>query len=217
MKKKKYGFVYIWYDRKHSRYYIGCHWGQENDDYICSSTWMRNAYKRRPADFKRRILCTNVVSKQTLLEEEYKWLKLIKDEELGIRYYNLSNTFQAHWTSDEEKVKTIGQKISLANKGKWTWNKGRPHSEETKRKLSESHKGLPSPRKGKKATPEQIEKNRLAHLGRPAWNKGIKKTDAEKAWLSQINKGKIISEETRQKLRLRRQQRREKSICSVQQ
>ena len=38
---EKYGFVYIWYDRKHKRYYIGCRWGTENDGYICSSSWMK--------------------------------------------------------------------------------------------------------------------------------------------------------------------------------
>ena len=38
-KKVKYGFVYIWYDRKHHRYYIGCHWGTIDDGYICSSNW----------------------------------------------------------------------------------------------------------------------------------------------------------------------------------
>ena len=34
---EKYGFVYIWFDRKHKRYYIGCHWGHEDDGYVCSS------------------------------------------------------------------------------------------------------------------------------------------------------------------------------------
>lgn len=30
-KKEKYGFVYIWFDKKHKRFYIGCRWGTEND------------------------------------------------------------------------------------------------------------------------------------------------------------------------------------------
>ena len=53
---EKYGFVYIWYDRKHRRYYIGSHWGTENDNYICSSHWMIKSYKRRPEDFRRKII-----------------------------------------------------------------------------------------------------------------------------------------------------------------
>jgi len=31
---QKYGFVYIWFDRKHKRYYIDSHWGKEDDSYI---------------------------------------------------------------------------------------------------------------------------------------------------------------------------------------
>ena len=95
--KEKYGFVYIWYDRKHKRYYVGCHWGNENDGYICSSKWMNDSYKRRPKDFRRIILKTNITNKKELLEEEYKWLNLIKDGELGKRYYNLHNHHFGHW------------------------------------------------------------------------------------------------------------------------
>jgi hypothetical protein len=52
----KYGFVYLWFDRKHKRYYVGAHWGKEDDGYICSSNWMRDAYKKRSQDFLREIL-----------------------------------------------------------------------------------------------------------------------------------------------------------------
>ena len=86
---EKYGFVYIWYDRKHKRYYIGCHWGNIDDGYVCSSNWMRDAYKRRPEDFKRRILTNNISERHLIYPEEFKWLSLIKSEELGKRYYNL--------------------------------------------------------------------------------------------------------------------------------
>ena len=75
---KKYGFVYIWYDRKRKMYYIGCHWGTTNDGYICSSKRMRDNYRNRPQDFKRRILRSNI-EREKLLEEEFKWLDLIGD------------------------------------------------------------------------------------------------------------------------------------------
>ena len=52
----KYGFVYLWRDKKRNMYYIGCHWGYTNDGYICSSNRMRDAFKRRRTDFNRRIL-----------------------------------------------------------------------------------------------------------------------------------------------------------------
>src|SRR6185312_12704168 len=104
----KYGFIYLWYDRKHKRYYIGSHWGTEDDGYVCSSKWMNKSYKRRPKDFKRRILKTNIESKKATLEIENRWLSLIKEEELGIKYYNIYNREFGHWSTDlvlAEKVK----------------------------------------------------------------------------------------------------------------
>ena len=113
--EQKYGFVYIWRDRKHNRYYIGAHWGTENDGYICSSRWMKAAYKRRPADFKRKIIeITNEMD--LLLDIEAKWLSLIKENELRIRYYNLRNKKFNHWTAYPENVQTIKEKISYKTK-----------------------------------------------------------------------------------------------------
>ena len=100
---------------------------QNGDSYICSSNWMRDAYRRRPNDFKRRILKRNII-KTELLTEEHKWLSMILDEELGKKYYNLHKHHFGHWSNNEEMKRTIGQKISsspyrairigLANKGK---------------------------------------------------------------------------------------------------
>jgi hypothetical protein len=144
MSKEKYGFVYIWYDRKHKRYYIGCHWGHENDGYICSSSWMMKAYKRRPQDY---------------------------------------------WHQYDEKVKTIGEKISAAKKGKSTG----PCSEETKRKISESNRG-------KVRTSEHLENMSKAQKGRVSPNKGKKMSEEQKEHLRQVNLGKKLSEEHRRKI-----------------
>ncbi len=88
---------------------------------------MKQSYKRRPNDFCRKILKRNIPQKQ-LHEEEYKWLRLIKKDELGKKYYNLHNHHFGHWSTDEQKNKTVGQKISsspmrdirigMANKGR---------------------------------------------------------------------------------------------------
>jgi len=109
----KYGFVYIWLDRKYNRFYIGCHWGLEDDKYICSSNWMRNSYRRRTHDFKRRILARVYTSKFDLLTEEHRWLSMIKSEELGKRYYNLSKRHFGHWTADS-KAGSIRKKLKAA-------------------------------------------------------------------------------------------------------
>jgi hypothetical protein len=136
----KSGFVYIWYDRKHKRYYIGSHWGTEDDGYICSSRWMRKAYNRRPYDFKRRIISRVIEERGDLLQEEYRWLQLISDNEIGSKYYNLTKHLNGHWVTDEEKRLTVGQKISKANKGKPSPNKGKNLSEQTKEKISNNTK-----------------------------------------------------------------------------
>ena len=113
---EKYGFVYIWFDRKHKRYYIGCHWGFEHDGYICSSPWMKQAYKLRPSDFKRRILKSNISSKDLTYDEELKWLRLIKEEEISPkskypRYYNINIKNNNIWHRQED-TKSIRDKIS---------------------------------------------------------------------------------------------------------
>jgi hypothetical protein len=145
---EKYGFVYIWLDRKHKRYYIGSHWGTEYDGYICSSTWMKQAYRHRPLDFKRKIIARIYSSKQDLINEENRWLAMIKPSEIKERYYNLRIHAFGHWSADQDLLLTVGQKISVHlrkkyNDGYVSPNRGRPMSEETRKKLSNAFKGRP--------------------------------------------------------------------------
>jgi hypothetical protein len=140
--QEKYGFVYIWYDKKHKRYYVGSHWGTENDGYICSSRWMRKSYKRRPNDFKRRTI-KKVYDRKTLLIEEHNYLSMMKDDELGKKYYNLTNHLNGHWSTDDNLFLTVGEKISRSHKSNpnWgSWSIGKVVSEETKQKLREANK-----------------------------------------------------------------------------
>ena len=141
---EKYGFVYIWRDNKKGKYYIGCRWGDINDGYICSSNWMLKTYKRRPNEFKRRILKTNILCRKQLLLEEYCWLSMIKEEELGKKYYNLHNHHFKHWSINEQSRLTIGEKISASPNRSKNISKaltGLKRSEETKKKISESLTG----------------------------------------------------------------------------
>lgn len=132
---EKYGFVYIWRDKKHNRYYVGCHWGTIDDGYVCSSTWMRQAYHHRPHDFRRRIITTNL-SREGMYLEEQRIFDMIRPEEIKVRYYNLNLTSKKLWHADPNKSLTVGQKISKANTGK-----KRPCTPERARKISEGKKG----------------------------------------------------------------------------
>lgn len=131
MSKEKYGFVYIWRDKKLNRFYIGSHWGIEDDGYICSSKSMSNAYQYRKQDFKRRILLRVYTNRDDLLSEEQKWLDLIPREEFGKKYYNKSKQTicpSITWTEKERnKMRNTQEKI-------WTIEKRKLHSEIIKEK-----------------------------------------------------------------------------------
>lgn len=144
----KYGFVYIWYDRKHKRYYVGAHWGTENDGYICSSPWMKQAFNKRPADFTRRILARIYTNRQDMFNEEARWQSLIKDDELKVRYYNIKRHGDRHWSTDEQRALTVKEKIKAADNTRGlrayaTKIKGTKRTEEFKQKISNTLKGRP--------------------------------------------------------------------------
>lgn len=197
--EEKYGFVYIWFDKKHKRFYIGSHWGRVDDGYVCSSSWMKQAYKRRPEDFKRRVIKTNLARENILIEEQ-RWLSKMSKEQLGKRYYNLRNDCLFHWTADPDKRLMVSQKISKANKGRISPSRGIPLSEERKQHLSELLKGKPKNYTRTKETRAKISANskRLQVEGRVGMG-GKKHTESTKQKMSQnnamndpINRQKVI-------------------------
>ena len=115
-KMEKYGFVYIWRDRKHKRYYVGSHWGYEDDGYVCSSNWMKNAFSIRPNDFKRKIIARVYSNRKELLLKEEYYLSLIKDYELRLKYYNISKSIKDPWFQHPAKLSLVSQKISVKTK-----------------------------------------------------------------------------------------------------
>lgn len=206
------GFVYIWRDRKHKRYYIGSHWGTPDDGYICSSPWMRQAYKHRPLDFKRRVL--NIVeNRNELYDKEQYWFDFIKQEEIGKRYYNLTKKAGGHWSANPDKRLEVTKKLQgriyttetrkkMSESARGNKNcLGRKASEESKEKMSLSHKGQIPWSKGKKLTNEHKEKMSIAKIGKTPWNKGLK--GRQIPW----NKGKEHSAEHRANLSIAAQAR----------
>lgn len=157
-----YGFVYIWRDKKHKRFYIGSHWGTIDDGYVCSSTWMKNSYKRRPFDFKRKIVSFIYTNRKDLLLEEFKWLSLIKADELGKRYYNLTTHLNGHWSTDDNKAQTMRQRISETKKKYWSSDESKKNREQIV-KFNKENGITPPSRKGK-----------------VPWNKGLSKSTDER-------------------------------------
>lgn len=166
--KEKYGFVYIWFDRKYKRYYVGSHWGFEDDGYICSSNWMYNSYKRRPEDFKRRILTRHYGTREALYEKEQYWLNMIQDHELAthqktkaeretVRYYNISKVAILPWHAIDERRKSIGEKISISKTGKNTGPRD-PSVDENISKSKKEKFAKKQEKLGYKFSPEHCEK-----------------------------------------------------------
>lgn len=91
------------------------------------------------------------------------------------------------------RSKEHSKNISLAKKGKPSWNKGIPATEETRRKISDSQKGKKSHRFGKHNTIEHNKKISISHIG-------MRHTLESRKKQSDIKKGKHPSEETRRKI-----------------
>ena len=72
--------------------------GHVDDRYLSSTGLLQKAYRKRPEDFKRRIIyLLRSDDWSALIEEEQRWLSMIKETELStvenhdagtVRYYN---------------------------------------------------------------------------------------------------------------------------------
>lgn len=167
------GFVYIWRDRTKKLFYIGSHLGHENDGYICSSNSMREAFRRRPKDFRRRILRRFPnTSAAILLKEEDRWLQLAAKK--PSRYYNKRFSTK-HWLygdaflSDETRKKMSESAKKRGNNKPQNFR----HSDASRQKMSESRRGNTN-RRGKRCSEESRIKMSIAKTGSVPWNKGKK-------------------------------------------
>lgn len=150
---------------------------------------MKNAYKRRPGDFKRRILAYITTSRNDMFDEEYKWLSMIRDSEIGTKYYNLIKHHSSHWSINEES------RVNMVNflKCRTPHNKGKHLSAKHKANISAANTG-------KHHSEETRSKLSIIRKGRTAPNKGVPCSIEQKAKISAANKGRIHSEETKAKI-----------------
>lgn len=165
------GFVYRWYDRLKNMHYFGSHWGPQDDGYVCSSAWMLKAYRHRPDDFRREILAVVTTSRKDLLRREQFWLDRISQAQLGKGFYNLQNKHTGHWSADEGKRMTVGEKISAGmtpevREKKSALTKGKPKTLETRQKMKAAAQRRKE--RGWTHSPASREKISVAGRGRTA-------------------------------------------------
>lgn len=187
------GFVYVWFDRKHRRFYVGCHWGMPNDGYVCSSDWMRAAYRRRPTDFKRRIIATISTCREDMFIEERRWIGMIRDEQLGKRFYNLRKNAQPPSHSGLKRKEETRKKIRINTNKQWAdpigrqkfvdaakaraaTTKGKYHLSSNGKKVCSDPVVQAKMAKGRQASPEFAARQRAAAISR--WGTdGLKTAD----------------------------------------
>lgn len=192
---EKYGFVYIWFDRKHKRFYIGSHWGIEDDGYVCSSNWMRDAHRRRPCDFKRRIIARVFTNRRDLLLEEHRWLSMTKPQELGSRYYNHTTNVTIPSVSGFVSTSTK-KKIRDAQVGEKNHMWGKTHTPEARAKISNTHKGRRLP-------PEQTAKTVASRKANGSYSRDVSHMNTPEHVAARAAKlrGQKRSQEAREKMR----------------
>ena len=212
---EKYGFIYCWYDKKRDMKYIGCHWGTEDDGYKCSSKRLSMAMlKSKRAGkfeqrFKREILKTGI-EKESLLIEEYKFLREIPKEELGKQYYNLRtwlfpNNIERKNSGMTGKQHSPKTNKTISNKVKNLWQdpeykekqsierKIRWENDEYRKKMSDNHLGQVAWNVGKPHSTKTKKKLKLVASGRKWITNGIedKRIKIDEIIPEGWNKGRI--------------------------
>ena len=175
-------FIYQITNLKNGKFYIGqhrCECEFLDSNYWGSGTTIKRAVKYHGKEnFKREVLveCTSKAA-LNFMEKVYVGQELVENK----MCYNLKTGGDAGSHGTEAR-----RKISEANKGNTSWNKGRTVPEETRRKTSESLKGRTHSEERRKAI-----------------SKGAKgKTRSEEARrnMSEAAKGRPRSAETRRKI-----------------
>lgn len=124
---------------------------------------------------------------------------MIKENELGLKYYNRTkNVF--HWTEkDEYNRKLIIEKIKFKLKGREAWNKGIPRSEEQNKVLSEMMRGKVPWNKGKSGIYNDEYRKKISEALRNRIHTEESKVKRSVSMIGK-NKGKKMSQESIDKM-----------------
>jgi hypothetical protein len=168
---------------------------------------MRDAYRRRPDDFRRRIIHKGI-DRTVLLEEEHKWLSLIDDSKLGKKYYNLRKHRWGHWSTDINKRLSVSEKISASpnrNRNISKSMKGKKPSDKTisatiKVRLGKTYEDIYGFEKAQEVKAKQQNSRKPV-----VWTEEMKKAAGERSRKHMT--GRKLSDETRKKMSESRKQR----------
>jgi hypothetical protein len=162
---------------------------------------MRKAYRRRPEDFKRRVVARVTTDRSDLLTEEQRWLHMMREGELRVRYYNITRSvknFKSWWVNEDGTYLSVIEKNRKSHTGKF-------HSEESKQRMrvaqserktisEEVRQRMRDSHLGKKQSKETVEKRVNAIKGRHHTQESIQK-------MREAKLGKPLLEGTKQKMR----------------
>lgn len=187
---------------------------------------MKRAHKLRPGDFKRKILESDISTKEETFAREQLWIDMIRPEEISPntktpRYYNLHLKVH-HWSQYPERVDTIREKIKYKRQFQITTEETRKKMSETRmghssselqrQRASETHKGKTLSEKTLEALkPFNFQKGQTPHnKGKPmdenlkqrliSIHTGRKHSPEEIEKRRQANIGKTMSEEAKSKI-----------------
>lgn len=156
-----------------------------------NNKYFTNAINKYGWDNIKHEIFFNGLSKEEAEQKEIKLIAFYKSNNIKFGY-NIENGGNSTGKLSEETKR----KISIANKGKSSWIKGKHWSNEHKRKISEIEKGRISPMKGKHWSIEQKANVGTAVLcvntGERFYSirEASRKTGCDRANISRVLKGK---------------------------
>jgi hypothetical protein len=133
---------------------------------------MKQAYKHRPKDFKRRIIKYITTNRIDLYEEEQRWLNMIKKHEIKIRYYNFTRRANGIIVTEEmRKTHSIRLRELFAS----------PRGETIRQIMSEKRKGKSPSNKGKPSQLSREQHQQYGRLGGLACSSEVQREKTRKA------------------------------------
>ena len=169
-------YIYLIVNKVNGKTYVGQRKSSKEwheDKYMGSGKLLGLAKKKYGTKNFEKFLIQYCYSKEEVNKAERFWIAEYRNR--GKAEYNISDG---------------GQGGALC-KGKTPWNKGKHHSEETKRKISEAARNM---------SEETRRKLSEAKKGKPTWNKGKCHSEETKRKISDAMKHHSVSDEAKRKI-----------------